>query len=92
MSHLHWHRGALANKDTYIASESSFYRILKEADQLHRRGRAQSPRRVGKPEAYKARAPNQVWSWDITFLSITITGIFYRLYLVMDIYSRKIVG
>ncbi|MCU7887167.1 MAG: IS3 family transposase [Candidatus Thiodiazotropha sp. (ex Lucinoma aequizonata)] len=77
---------------TYIASESSFYRILKEADQLHRRGRAQAPRRVSKQEAYKATAPNQVWSWDITFLTTTITGIFYRLYLVMDIYSRKIVG
>ncbi|MCU7911146.1 MAG: helix-turn-helix domain-containing protein [Candidatus Thiodiazotropha sp. (ex Lucinoma aequizonata)] len=83
---------ALADKDTYIASESRFYRILKEADQLHRRGRSQAPRRVSKPEAYKATGPNQVWSWDITFLATTITGIFYRLYLVMDIYSRKIVG
>jgi transposase InsO family protein len=83
---------ALADKNTYIASESSFYRVLKEADQLHRRGRAQAPRKVTKPEAYKATAPNQVWSWDITFLATTITGMFYRLYLVMDIYSRKIVG
>ena len=83
---------ALADRDTYIASESSFYRVLKEADQLHRRGRAQAPRRVAKPEAYKATGPNQVWSWDITFLATTITGMFYRLYLVMDIYSRKIVG
>jgi putative transposase len=83
---------ALADKDLYIASESSFYRILKEADQLHRRGRAQAARGVSKPEAYKATAPNQVWSWDITFLATTITGMFYRLYLVMDIYSRKIVG
>jgi len=83
---------ALADRDTYIASESSFYRVLKEADQLHRRGRAQAPRSVAKPEAYKATGPNQVWSWDITFLATTITGIFYRLYLVMDIYSRKIVG
>lgn len=83
---------ALADKDTYIASESSFYRILKEADQLHRRGRAQAPRKVNKPKGYKATGPNQVWSWDITFLATTITGIFYRLYLVMDIYSRKIVG
>ncbi|MCU7880986.1 MAG: helix-turn-helix domain-containing protein, partial [Candidatus Thiodiazotropha sp. (ex Lucinoma aequizonata)] len=83
---------ALADKDTYIASESSFYRILKKADQLHRRGRAQASRRLSKPEVYKATAPNQVWSLDITFLATTITGIFYRLYLVMDIYSRKIVG
>ncbi|MCU7910333.1 MAG: DDE-type integrase/transposase/recombinase, partial [Candidatus Thiodiazotropha sp. (ex Lucinoma aequizonata)] len=83
---------ALADKDTYIASESTFYRILKEGDQLDRQGRAQAPRRVSKPEAYKATTPNQIWSWDITFLATTITGIFYRLYLVMDIYSRKIVG
>jgi len=83
---------ALADKAIYIASESSFYRLLKEADQLHHRGRAQAPRKPSKPKAYKATGPNQVWSWDITFLATTITGIFYRLYLVMDIYSRKIVG
>lgn len=83
---------ALADTGVYIASESSFYRILKDADQLHRRGKAQQPRRVTQPEAYKATGPNQVWSWDITFLATTITGLFYRLYLIMDIYSRKIVG
>jgi len=83
---------ALADKAIYIASESSFYRVLKEADQDHRRGRVQAPRRVTKPEAFKAVGPNEVWSWDITFLGTTITGLFYRLYLVMDIYSRKIVG
>ncbi len=83
---------ALADKEIYIASESSFYRVLKEADQLHRRGRSQAPRKVAKPEAYKATGPNEVWSWDITFLATTITGLFYRLYLMMDIYSRKIVG
>lgn len=47
---------------------------------------------MSKPEAYKATAPNQIWSWDITFLATTISGLFYRLYLVMDVYSRKIVG
>lgn len=83
---------ALADKDLYIASESSFYRVLKEANQLHRRGKAQAPRKVNKPKGYKATGPNQVWSWDITFLATTITGMFYRLYLMMDIYSRKIVG
>ena len=83
---------ALADKATYIASESSFYRVLKEADQRHRRGKAQAPKKVAKPTAYKATGPNQVWSWDITYLATTVTGLFYRLYLVMDIYSRKIVG
>ena len=83
---------ALADKGAYIASEASFYRVLKEADQLHHRGKAQTPREVNKPKGYKATGPNQVWSWDITYLAASITGIFYRLYLVMDIYSRKIVG
>ena len=83
---------ALADKATCIASESSFYRVLKDADQLHHRGKNQAPRKVAKPEACKAAGPNEVWSWDITFLATTITGLFYRLYLVMDIYSRKIVG
>jgi putative transposase len=47
---------------------------------------------VHKPKDYQARAPNPLWSWDITYLATTIIGLFYRLYLVMDIYSRKIVG
>ena len=83
---------ALADKGIYIASESSFYRVLRQADQLHRRGKAQAPRTVSKPTGYKADAPNRVWSWDITYLATTIAGMFFRLYLVMDIYSRKIVG
>ncbi len=57
---------ALADEGVYIASESSFYRILKEAGQLHHRGRAQAPKKVSKPKSYKATAPNQVWSWDIS--------------------------
>lgn len=82
----------LADKGTYVASESSFYRVLREANQLSHRGKAQAPRKVSRPKGYKATGPNQVWSWDITYLAAAITGIFYRLYLVMDIYSRKIVG
>ncbi len=78
---------ALADEGIYIASESSFYRIM-----IHHRGKDQAPRKVAKPAAYKAAGPNEVWSWDITFLATTVTGLFYRLYLVMDIYSRKIVG
>nr|VFK28298.1 MAG: Homeodomain-like domain-containing protein [Candidatus Kentron sp. LPFa] len=49
----------LADTGVYIASESSFYRVLKEVDQLHRRGRARTPRAVIKPKGYKAQAPNQ---------------------------------
>lgn len=83
---------ALADKGLYIASESSFYRVLNQADQLQHRGRARAVRKVHKPQSYKATSPNQVWSWDITFLASDITGIFFRLYMMMDIFSRKIVG
>ena len=82
----------LADDGVYLASESSFYRVLKAVDQLHHRGKAQAPQVVSKPAAHCATAANQLWSWDITFLASTVVGLFYRLYLVMDIYSRKIVG
>jgi putative transposase len=83
---------ALADQGLYLASESSFYRVLRDADQLRHRGKAQAPRHVVKPKGCRATAPNQVWSWDITYLATPVAGLFYRLYLVMDIYSRKIVG
>lgn len=82
----------LADQGQYIASESSFYRLLREHQQLAHRGKAQAPRKVSKPRAHKASAPNELWSWDITYLATNIAGLFFRLYLVMDIYSRKIVG
>lgn len=82
----------LADEGIYIASESSFYRVLKAQGQLNRRGRAQPPRTVPQPTAWVATGPNQVWTWDITFLPSAIRGQFYRLYMVADIFSRLIVG
>jgi len=84
----------LAEQGEYIASESSFYRTctLRDHGQQNRRGRAQAPRKVAKPKSVKAMRPNQVYSWDITYLASAIRGQFYRLYMVMDVYSRKIVG
>lgn len=82
----------LADKGIYIGSESTFYRVLKEAKQLNRRGKASAPRKVEKPKGYKAEAPNEVWSWDITYLASAIVGMFFKLYLIEDIFSRKIVG
>jgi putative transposase len=82
----------LADKGLYLASESSFYRILREANQNQRRGKQRPPRHRARPTPYSASAPNQVWSWDITSMHTTIAGSYYRLYLVLDVYSRKIVG
>lgn len=81
----------LADLGRYVASESTFYRILKAESQLTHRLRAK-PRTVTKPRALTAHAPNQVYSWDITYLPTHVKGIFLYLYLVMDVYSRKIVG
>jgi transposase InsO family protein len=83
---------ALADQGSYIASESSLYRVLKEADQLQGRGKARPRTKRSKPTAYGATQPNQIWTWDITYLATEVTGAFLRLYLVLDIYSRKIVG
>jgi len=81
----------LADKEIYIASESSFYRVLRDAGQLAHRGKAKAPAHH-KPEPVVATGPNQVWSWDITYLRSTILGVFFYLYMIVDIYSRKIVG
>jgi putative transposase len=82
----------LADQGVYLASESTFYRVLKAHDQSHRRGRAQAPRNLKPPTSYVATAANQVWSWDITYLPSRVRGQFYYLYLFEDIYSRKAVG
>jgi putative transposase len=82
----------LADQGTYIASESSFYRILHEADEQHHRGRSRQPQSFTPPQGYCATGSNQVWSWDITWLPAPIRGMFFYLYMMVDVYSRKIVG
>ncbi len=82
----------LADKGVYIASEATFYRILRDAKQLTHRQRTKPPRSVIKPKALVATGPNQIYCWDITYLPTLVKGIFYYLYLMMDVYSRKIVG
>ena len=83
---------ALADEGVYLASESTFYRILREEKMNNHRGRSQAPGKHGKPTSYRATAPNQVYTWDITYLSGAIKGIFYYLYLIIDLFSRDIVG
>lgn len=78
----------LADKGIYLASESSFYRVLKAANQLHHRGRSQKPKSARVATTHTATAPNQVWTWDVTWLPSTVTGRFFYLYMVEDLYSR----
>jgi transposase InsO family protein len=82
---------ALADQGVYVASESSFYRVLRQADQLSPRGKAK-PANHKRPQAIEASGPNQVWSWDITYLPTLVKGLWFYLYMIIDIYSRKIVG
>jgi putative transposase len=81
----------LADRGEYIASESSFYRVLREAGQLAHRQHAR-PLRRHRPKEHVARGPNEVWSWDITYLRGPVRGAFFYLYLIVDVWSRKIVG
>jgi len=82
----------LADKGTYIASESSFYRVLKAKGMLHHRGKAKPRKGHNKPTSYTAKKANEVWSWDISYLPTTVIGQHYYLYMIEDIYSRKVVG
>jgi putative transposase len=82
----------LADRGQYIASESTFYRIMKSANQLTHRGAERPAQQRHKPRALCATAPNQLFSWDITYLPTPVKGIYFYLYLFMDIFSRKIVG
>lgn len=82
----------LADQGRYLASESSFYRILRADGQQHHRGRAKPPVRRKPPTSYQASAPCEVWTWDITWMPGPVAGLFFYLYLIVDIFSRKIVG
>lgn len=82
----------LDTEGRYIASESSFYRVLREAGEQQRRGRAAARRNPGPPRRHPAQAPNTLWSWDVTYLPSRVRGRFFYLYFIIDIYSRKIVG
>jgi putative transposase len=82
---------SLADKGIYIASESSFYKVLKEKELLEHRGKSKKQTH-NRPAPLVALGPNQIYSWDITYLRSSIAGKFYYLYMFMDIYSRKIVG
>lgn len=81
----------LADEGRYIGSESTIYRILRAEGQDAHRGRAK-PRTARTVDEHVATAPNQVWSWDITYLLSTVRGRFFYLYLVVDVWSRRIVG
>lgn len=83
---------ALMDQGVYVASESSFYRVLKKNGQLHHRGKSRVPQRKATLTTHTANGPCEVWCWDITYCASQVRGQYFYLYMFMDIYSRKLVG
>ena len=82
----------LADEGVYLGSESSMARVLREHGQNAHRGRAKAPKTTRPPTTHVATAPGQVWCWDMTYLPANVMGQWFHLYLILDLYSRKIVG
>ena len=81
----------LLDEGVYLGSISTFYRLLRQAGETQERRRQASHPASVKPELV-ATAPNQVWSWDITKLHGPAKWTYYHLYVILDIYSRYVVG
>ena len=81
----------LADQGVYLASESTFYRVLKEHRMLTHR-QASKPAVSHRPKQHVATGPCQVWSWDITYLKSSVKGLFFYLYMIVDVWSRKIIA
>lgn len=82
----------LAQESTYLASASTFYRVLRERKALNRRQDSKTPVRNAKPDTRVATGPNQIWTWDITWLTTEVKGIYFYAYVIMDLFDRSIVG
>lgn len=81
----------LAEKGQYLASEATIYRLLKREGKQKHRSRAKAPQR-SKPDELIATGPNQVWTWDISYLRTRNRGRYFYLYLILDIWDRSVVG
>jgi putative transposase len=79
----------LANEGTYLAS---FHRVLRAHGQMNRRGRARLPCTPRPPTTHVATQPGNVWCWDVTFLPAQVQRRWFYLYLILDLFSRKIFG
>jgi len=82
----------LAENGVYIASESTFYRVLRKKGLLKHRSNRKPGKKRGKPPELKATGPDQVWCWDITYLKSSVSGIYFYCYMIKDIWTKEIVG
>jgi transposase InsO family protein len=82
----------LASEKIYHGSPSTLYRILRKRKALQHRQSSKKPIAAVKAKHLDVTAPNQVWSWDITWLKTDVAGIFKYAYTIMDLFDRVIVG
>ena len=82
----------LAEEQQYVGSEMTIYRIMREEGLLNHRGRASQPRKPRPVPVLEASGINQVLAWDITLVPGPVKGQHYYLYMVMDVWSRRILG
>jgi transposase InsO family protein len=82
----------LADQGRFLASESTLYRLLRGAGQLTHRRAERAPQQRSRPRALAATRPDQIYCWDISYLPTEVRGIYFYLYLFVDLFSRKIVG
>ena len=82
---------SLLDEGIYLCSVRSMYRILAENNEVRER-RAQRRHPVWVKPELVATGPNHLWSWDITRLQSQVAGTFYYLYVILDVYSRYVVG
>jgi hypothetical protein len=83
---------ALADQGLYVGSESRFYRVLHAHGQAHRCGRTRPPQEPSAVPRLRAAGANQLWSWDITYSPTTVRAAWLYLYLVIDVWSRKVLA
>jgi putative transposase len=81
----------LLDEGSYLCSWSTMYRLLREADEVRRRRDQVRRGAYTKPELL-ATQPNQLWSWDITKLKGAAKWTYHYLYVILDVYSRYVVG
>jgi putative transposase len=82
---------ALLERGIYLASIRTMYRVLAEAGETRER-RNQRPAQSHAMPSLTATAPNQVWTWDITKLATLQKGVFLMAYVIIDLFSRYVVG
>lgn len=82
----------LLDTNIYLGSVSTFYRVLKDNDLVHFRSNTRKSIKHHRPPERIATAPNQVWAWDITYMKTAVAGIYYYMYTIIDVWSKKLLA